>query len=95
MFQLGWTWARFGQAIFSNVSVGLDLDLQSPVLGQAILPMCLFTWTWAVAVAVLRTCVEDEALGGLMSPSDHRLRRLGPLTTNVSVGMVEVGAFAF
>ena len=30
--------------------------------------MCLFTWTWAaVAVAVLGTCVEDEALGGLMS----------------------------
>ena len=29
--------------------------------------MCLFTWASAVAIAVLRTCVEDEALGGLMS----------------------------
>ena len=26
--------------------------------------MCLFTWPRAVAVVVLRTCVEDEALGG-------------------------------
>ena len=45
-------------------------------------PMFLLGWTWArfglshsspaktlaAAVAVLRTCVEDEALGGLMSP---------------------------
>ena len=46
----------------------------------------------AAVVAVLRMCVEDEALGGLMSP---RLGRLGPLTTNVNVGMVEVGTFAF
>ena len=30
-----------------------------------------------------------------IAESDHRLRRLGSLTTNVNVGMVEVGTFAF
>ena len=73
-------------------------------------PMFLLGWTWArfglshsspaktlaAAVAVLRTCVEDEALGGLMSPRlITDLDVLDPLTTTVNVGMVEVGTFAF
>ena len=44
---------------------------------------------------MLRTCVEDEAWRTYVSASDHKLRRLGPLTTHVNVGMVEVGTFAF
>ena len=37
-----------------------------------------------MAVAVLRTGVEDETLGRTAS-SNHRLGCLGPLTTNVDV----------
>ena len=44
-----------------------------------------------VAVVVLRSCVEDKALGGLMSSRlELRPERLGPLATNVNVGMVEL-----
>jgi len=56
-----------GQAIFSNVLAGLDLDLSKPSFGPSHFTKVFVYWTWAVAVAVLRTCVE-EALGGLMSP---------------------------
>jgi len=44
-----------GEAIFFNVLAKLDLNL-TKFGSQAILPMCLLTWAWAVTVA-LRTCV--------------------------------------
>ena len=49
-----------------------------------------------MAVAVLRSCVKDKALGGLMSSSlELRLERFGPLATNVNVGMVELAPLRF
>ena len=83
LFLLGWTWARFGLShffqCFSWDRLGLD---KAQFWANPFFPMFLLGWTWArfglshsspaktlaAAVAVLRTCVEDEALGGLMSP---------------------------
>ena len=83
MFLLGWTWARFGLSqFFQNFSwdrLGLD---KAQFRVNPFFPMFLLGWTWArfglstsspaktlaAAVAVLRTCVEDAALGGLISP---------------------------
>ena len=49
-----------------------------------------------MAVVVLRSCVEDKALGGLMSSRlEPRPERLGPLATNVNVGMVELAPLRF
>ena len=83
MFLLRWTWARFGLSHFFQCftwdRLGLD---KAQFWANPFFPMFLLGWTWArfglshsspaktlaAAVTVLRTCVEDEALGGLMSP---------------------------
>ena len=65
MCLLGWTWARFGLSYFYHcfgwARLGLD---QAQFSFSNVFVYLGLGW---VAVAVLRTCVEDEALGGLMS----------------------------
>ena len=66
---------------------------------------CFWGWTWArFGLSHFFHCFSWARLGldqgwgfgrTYVAASDHRLRRLGPLTTNVNVGMVEVGTFAF
>ena len=62
-----WAGARFGLSHFFNVS-GARLGLDQAQFWAKPFYQCVFAWPWAVATAVFRTCVADEALGRLMSP---------------------------
>ena len=68
MFLLGWAWARFGLSHFFQCFSWTRLELDKVQFWAKPFYQCVCLLGLGLSVAVLRTCVEDEALGGLMSP---------------------------
>ena len=94
LFLLSWTWARFGLThffqCFSWARFGLDQALfwANPFFYQCVCLFGLGLWRLLCCAHVLRMRL-------CAAVSELRLRRLGLLTTNVIVGMIEVGTFVF
>ena len=91
-FLLGWTWARFGLTpffqCFSWARFGLDrAHFWANPFYQCVCLFGLGLWWLLCCAHVLRMTL-------CAAVSELRLRRLGPLTTNVIVGMIEVGALS-
>ena len=96
MFLLGWTWARFGLShsfqCFSSARLGLDQALfWAKPFYQRVRLLGLGLWRLLCCAHVSRMKLWAD----LRLPFELRLRRLGPLTTNVNVERLRLAHLPF